>query len=178
MKYLIATLLVMALSLNSDIIFDFSSNSDVQNWRILDDVVMGGRSNGEFSISEDGHGLFRGEISLENNGGFSSVRYFMNDMPIKAENTVRIRLKGDGKTYQLRIKNNRRYEYAYVHEFKTSGEWQELEVAVGDMYPIYRGNRLNRPNFNHDSINELSFLIGNGKPETFKLLVDKIELVD
>ena len=178
MKFFITTLLVMAFSLNSDIIFDFSSNSDVQNWRIVDDVVMGGRSNGEFSVSKDGHGVFSGEVSLENNGGFSSVRYFMNDMPIKPENNIRIRLKGDGKTYQLRIKNNRRYEYAYMHEFKTTGEWQEIEVQANEMYPIYRGNRLNRPNYNHDSINELSFLIGNGKPETFQLLIDRIEVVE
>lgn len=175
MKYLIATLL-LAFSLNSDIIFDFSSDSDTRNWRIVDDVVMGGRSNGDFSVSEEGHGVFSGIISLENNGGFSSVRYGMDDMAVKTNSVIRIRLKGDGKTYQFRIKHNRRYEYAYVHEFKTSGEWQDIEISVDDMYPVYRGRRLNRPNFNYNSMEELTFLIGNGKPQAFLLLIDKIEL--
>ncbi|WP_340105331.1 CIA30 family protein [Rhodohalobacter sp. 8-1] len=176
MKYLIVTIFLI-LSLNGDIIFDFSPTSDIRNWRIVDDVVMGGRSNGSFSLSEDGHGVFSGEISLENNGGFSSVRYGINDLPVDDKSFVHIRLKGDGKTYQFRIKHNRRYEYAYVHEFETSGKWQTIEIPIDSMYPVYRGRRLDRPNFDYDSIEELTFLIGNGRPQTFRLLIDKIELV-
>lgn len=177
MKYLIV-IIFLAFPVNGDVIFDFSSASDTRNWRIVDDVVMGGRSSGNFFISEEGHGVFRGNVSLENNGGFSSVRYPLDNFPVKQNNTVRIRLKGDGKTYQFRIKNNRRYEYSYVHEFKTSGEWQEIEIPVDEMYPVYRGRRLNRPNFNYDSMEEIAFLIGNGRPQAFSLLIDKIELID
>ena len=36
---------------------------------------MGGRSNDKFKIDSDGNGLFSGDVSLENNGGFSSVHY-------------------------------------------------------------------------------------------------------
>jgi len=176
MKYLIA-LLLLSFSLNSDIIFDFSSTSDIRNWRIIDDVVMGGRSNGNFSISEEGHGVFSGNVSMENNGGFSSVRYGMDDMHMKANSVIRILLKGDGKSYQFRIKHNRRYEYSYIHEFKTSGKWQVIEISVDEMYPVYRGRRLDRPNFNYNTMEELAFLIGNGRPESFRLIVDKIELI-
>lgn len=176
MKYLIVTLL-LTLSLNGDIIFDFSSTSDTRNWRIVDDIVMGGRSNGNFSISEDGHGVFSGEISLENNGGFSSVRYGADDIPVDTNSAIRIRFRGDGKNYQFRIKHKRRYEYSYVHEFKTSGNWQTIEIPIGSMYPVYRGRRMDRPNFDYDSIEELTFLIGNGRPQTFRLLIDKIELI-
>lgn len=176
MKYLISILL-LAFSLSGDVIFDFSSSSDLRDWQIVDDGVMGGKSSGELSISEEGHGVFSGEISLENNGGFSSVRYGIDDMPVELNSTVRIRVKGDGKTYQLRIKHNRRYEYSYVQEFKTTGEWQEIEIPVADMYPVYRGRRLNRPNFNYDSMDELTFLIGNERPQTFRLLIDKVELI-
>jgi len=176
MKYLSITLLIM-LSFGTETLFDFTQSSDIRNWRIVDDVVMGGRSSGEFSITEDGHGEFSGDVSLENNGGFSSVRYPMADMPIEADGTIRILLKGDGKTYQFRIKHNRRYEYAYVHEFETTGEWQEINIPMDDMYPVYRGRRLNRPDFSHDSIEEVAFLIGNGRPQSFRLLIDKIEMI-
>lgn len=179
MKYLIAAfLLTFTIDVDVDVIFDFSSSSDTRNWRIVDDVVMGGRSNGDFSISEDGHGVFSGSISLENNGGFSSVRYGTDDIPVAENSKVRIRIKGDGKTYQFRIKNNRRYEYSYVHEFETTGEWQDIEIPVNDMYPVYRGRRLDRPNFNYNTMEELTFLIGNGRPQEFRLLIDKIELID
>ena len=57
-------------------IFDFSKESDLRNWRIVDDVVMGGKSDGNFYINKDGHATFSGTVSLENNGGFSSVRHW------------------------------------------------------------------------------------------------------
>lgn len=177
MKYLIITLF-LALTLNGDTIFNFNSSADIQNWRIVDDVVMGGRSSGNFTLSKDGHGLFSGTISLENNGGFSSVRYPMNNMPVDNNGTIRILLKGDGKTYQFRVKHDRRYEYAYIQEFETTGNWQEIEIPLGELYPVYRGRRMNRANFDYNTIEELAFLIGNGKPQTFRLLIDKIELVD
>jgi len=147
------------------------------DWQPVNDVVMGGRSSSSFTVPETGTGSFTGEVSLENNGGFSSVRYPMADMPIEADGTIRILLKGDGKSYQFRVKHNRRYEYAYIHEFETSGDWQEIEVPLGDMYPVYRGRRLNRPDFSHDSIEEVAFLIGNGRPQSFRLLIDKIEMI-
>lgn len=176
MKYL-AIILLTVLTIGGDILFDFTQSSDIRNWRIVDDVVMGGRSSGEFSISEDGHGMFSGDVSLENNGGFSSVRYPMAGMPVEADGTIRILLKGDGKSYQFRVKHDRRYEYAYIHEFETTGEWQEIEIPLGELYPVYRGRRLNRANFDYNSIGELAFLIGNGRPQTFRLLIDKIEII-
>ncbi|WP_416221619.1 CIA30 family protein [Rhodohalobacter sp.] len=62
--------------------------------------------------------------------------------------------------------------------FETTGEWQDLEFRVGDLYPTFRGRKLDRPDFDHDSIEEIRFLIGNKRPESFKLLIDKIELVE
>ena len=57
------------------IVFDFKTTTDISNWNIVDDVVMGGRSNGTFSLSNEGKGVFKGKVSLENNGGFSMVQY-------------------------------------------------------------------------------------------------------
>ena len=56
-------------------IFDFNKNSSLKNWAIVDDVVMGGRSDGHFVMNEQGNAVFHGKVSLENNGGFSSVRH-------------------------------------------------------------------------------------------------------
>jgi len=104
-------------------IFDFNSESDISNWRTVDDVVMGGRSNGNFKINADGHGLFFGDVSLENNGGFSMVQYRFDTKKIQNHSKVCIKLKGDGKTYQFRIKKNITDKHAYVTPFETSGNW-------------------------------------------------------
>ena len=44
------------------------------------------------------------------------------------------------------------------------------------MYPSFRGRRLDEPNFSHDYIEEIVFLIGNKKNENFELIIDKIAL--
>ena len=64
------------------IIFDFSPDSNTEQWKIVDDIVMGGKSNGSFSLNEEGHGVFEGHVSLKNNGGFSSLQYAFNRMKL------------------------------------------------------------------------------------------------
>ncbi len=175
MKNLI--LLMTAFSLmNSPLIFDFNKDSDIQSWIIVDDVVMGGRSSGSFSLSAEGHGVFQGTVSLENNGGFSSVRYRFPKKQTKEYTRVVIRLKGDGKEYQFRIKSDASDYYSYITTFPTTGEWQDVEIPLKDMYPSFRGRRLNQPNFSKESIEEVAFLIGNKKKEKFKLLLDSLAL--
>jgi len=127
-------------------------------------------------LSPEGHGVFEGEVSLENNGGFSSLRYNFEEMQVAEYSKVIIRLRGDGKKYQFRIKANVRDYYSYISNFQTSGEWQEIEIPLKEMYPSFRGRRLNMPNFSQGSIEEIAFLIGNKKNEKFQLLIDKIEV--
>ncbi len=137
---------------------------------------MGGRSQSEFTINENGDALFKGSLSLENNGGFCSVRWTFEKNPVKDFEKIAFRVKGDGKRYQARIKANQNDYYSYIAYFETSGEWQTVEIALTDMYPSFRGRRLNQPNFNSDSIEEIAFLIGNKKAENFQLRIDKIML--
>jgi len=168
--------MVLIISMNSHMIYDFSKNSDIQSWIVVDDIVMGGRSSGNFRLSPDGFGVFEGHISLENNGGFSSVRYQFERIKVKEKDKIIIRIKGDGKKYQFRIKDDSGKYYSYITSFSTSGEWQEVEILLKQMSPSFRGRKLDQPDFAHDYIEEITFLIGNNKTEEFKLLIDKIYL--
>ena len=173
MKLLITTLFLL---MNATILYDFDKNSAPKDWRIIDDVVMGGQSNGKFSIDADGNGVFQGSVSLENNGGFSSVRYQFDKLVTDKDSKVLIRLKGDGKDYQFRIKDKYNNYFSYITTFQTSGEWQTVEIKLADLYPSFRGRKLNLPNYEAPSFEEIVFLIGNGKNESFKLMLDTIEL--
>lgn len=175
MKFLFF-LSLLFFSINPTIIFDFDTESDLRNWRIVDDGVMGGLSDGSFSIDENGHGVFKGDISLQNNGGFSSLRHYFAYMDVSNSDSVVLRVKGDGKPYEFRVKHDRRSYYSYVYTFNTSGEWEEVIIPLSNMSPAYRGRSLNIPDFNHDTIGELTFLFGNKKPESFQLLIDKISI--
>lgn len=164
------------MNTNQHIIFDFNHNSDISNWRVVDDVVMGGVSNGNFKMNKDGFGSFYGAISLENNGGFSSLRYRFETKSIKGYSKAVLRVKGDGKVYQFRIKKAYQDYQSYISKFTTNGEWQTIVIDLSEMYPGFRGRVLNMPNLSTNTIEEIAFLIGNKKAENFKLLVDKIYL--
>ena len=169
-------LLFLSFYMNTISIYDFSKNSKVSDWIIVDDVVMGGRSNGRFSLDEDGNGVFSGTVSTENYGGFSSVRYQFDKINTVSDSKISIRMKGDGKEYQIRIKDKISKYYSYITTFKTSGNWQEISINMKDLYPSFRGQNLDLPNYNSNSFEELVFLIGNKKNESFQLVIDKIEL--
>lgn len=168
--------LCFLVMMNSLILFDFSGTSDITDWTVVNDDVMGGRSNGSFSVNSEGNGVFEGSVSLENNGGFSLVRYQMGNTNVQGFQKVVIRLKGDGKRYQFRLKRYENNYFSYVAYFQTSGEWQVIEIPFQELYPAFRGRRLNEPNFPGDSIAEIAFLIGNQKNETFKLELDEVSL--
>lgn len=173
MKALFLTLFMM----NSLLIFDFNSSPDWSSWKIENDVVMGGRSTSKISRSDAGHAVFTGDVSLDNNGGFASMQYHFKPLNITGYKKAIIHLKGDGKEYQFRIKAKLDERASYIHTFKTSGDWQTLEIPLDSMIPTFRGNTLNQPNFNANQIQEVRFMIGNGKAETFRLEIDKIELI-
>ena len=157
-------------------LFNFSKGIKIKNWRIVNDDVMGGISTSSFKLSKSGHGIFQGNVSTENNGGFASVRHIMDEMNIKASTTIRIKVKGDGKNYQFRIKNKTSDYFSYITTFSTNGEWQVMELKLKDFYASFRGRKLEIPNFDKDEICQVAFLIANGTDEAFKLEIDSIEL--
>ena len=157
-------------------LFDFNTKSDISNWTIVDDVVMGGRSNGSFKLNKDGQGVFSGDVSLENNGGFSSLRYRFNTKTIKGYTKAILKIKGDGKSYQFRIKTSAFDRHSYSATFQTNGAYQKIEISLAAMSPAFRGNKLNIPNYPAETVEELAFLIGNKKAESFQLEIDSITL--
>jgi hypothetical protein len=142
--------------MNPKIIFDFNKKADVREWIVVD-AVMGGESSSTFNLNDDGFGVFEGSISLENNGGFSSVRYRFQKIQVKEYTSIVIKLQGDGKEYQFRIKSNSGDYYSYIAPFSTSGEWQEIVIPLKDMYPSFRGRKLNQPNFSKILLKKLPY---------------------
>ncbi|OUV70063.1 MAG: CIA30 family protein [Flavobacteriales bacterium TMED123] len=165
---------VVSFSLNAQNIFDFGSDLNLKNWYIVNDDVMGGASNATLTINNSGHGVFSGKISLKNNGGFASTQHNFKKINVSKGNTINIVLKGDKKIYQFRIKENIYDYHSYVYNFITSGKWEVISINLKDMYPSYRGRKLNDKNFSGKQINQLSILISNKVEENFSLLIDKL----
>ena len=158
------------------VIFDFNKSADINSWKIVNDGVMGGISESTFTQNNEGFGVFQGNVSTENNGGFASVRLQMSSFNINKSKQLKIKLKGDGKNYQLRVKSNASDYYSYIIEFSTSGSWETKVINLNDLYPSFRGRKLDQENFSASKIEEISFLISNKKSESFILVLDKIEI--
>ena len=113
-------------------------NLSIDPWRAINDGVMGGVSSG--GMSEFDEGLrFEGSLSLENNGGFASVRRALLE-DLSNTKIVRIVVRGDGRRYQLRLHQQGPFEgVSWTHSFDTRSEWQALELYYSDFKPMYRG---------------------------------------
>ena len=162
--------------MSQNIIYNFDNNSDLKEWVIVNDDVMGGISSSNLIVENDGNGVFEGRISTAYNGGFSSLRFNCKKIFVKDNTHFKIRIKGDGKDYQFRIKSNREDYYSYITSFKTSGEWETVTIPIKEMHASFRGRKLDIKNFNSDYFEQITFLFGNKKDENFKLLIDNIIL--
>ena len=163
-------------SINS--IFEFNSNCDIDNWQIINDVVMGGRSTAYLFVDENQNGVFEGYISTENNGGFSSIQLNTGKIEIGSFKKIELKIKGDGSVYQIRLKNSSNVSHSYIYDFKTNGNWEKILIPLADMKPSFRGYSLNLPNFNHSTIERIGVLKSSKINSKFKFLIKSLKLVN
>ena len=158
------------------VLFDFNSVPSLEAWTVVDDAVMGGRSKGFLERSAQGNGLFKGQVSLENNGGFSLIRLDCGPVPLKGYSSVVLEVLGDGKRFQFRLKEREGDRHSYVTYFQTSGQWETIRIPLESLHPVYRGRKLSIPNFTGKTLAEIGLLIGNGRAEDFRLEIKNIRL--
>lgn len=167
---------IMATAQEHTVIFPRKEAMTVTEWKTVNDGVMGGVSSSFIKPSKSGTLLFYGEVRLENNGGFASARYPLSPITLTGQKALCLRLKGDGKQYQFRIKEEHGQRHSYSQPFKTNGEWQTIRLPFSDFRPQFRGKRLDMPNFPADKIAEVAILIGNKKQQVFTLEIARITL--
>jgi NADH dehydrogenase [ubiquinone] 1 alpha subcomplex assembly factor 1 len=158
------------------VLFDFTDPAAMRGWQVEDDVVMGGVSKGTLARDAAGRLIFRGEVSLENDGGFSSIQNNFDPIKVSDYQHARIRLKGDGKDYRFIVESDPNARHYYVAGFTTNGEWQEIKIPLRTMYPMRRGDRLNIPDYPGQTLSQVRFMIANGRAESFKLEIASIKL--
>ncbi len=160
---------------------NFEKNAaEAERWRRVNDNVMGGVSQGQMMLTDRGTGVFQGNLSLENNGGFSSVRRRSDDYDFSGAAGIAAQVKGDGRRYQLRLKTAGTGDLSYRAEFETQpGEWQTVQAPFSSFAPIFRGRVLtDAPPLNLSEIEEVGFLIADGKAGEFRLEADWIRLME
>ena len=118
-------------------------------------------------------------MSLENNGGFSSIRTKSLTQDFSAATHLVLRVKGDGREYQLRLATDARFQGAkvsYRASFATTADtWVNVKIPLASLSPTYRGTTLQGPPLNLSQIEEIGLLIGDKREGDFALAVDWIK---
>ena len=160
-------------------ILDFEE-ADARPWAIVNDGVMGGRSTSDVERTDHGTLRFSGHVSLENNGGFASTRTELGPIDLSAFDGVALRVRGDGRRYQFRLRMQPGDRIAYEAEFDTEpGEWMEVRLPFDRFRPTFRGRRpVGAPALDPARLGQLGFLIADKREGPFELEVEWIRAYD
>ena len=151
-------------------LLDTNGKTSKIKWNIVNDTVMGGRSSSRWSKNSSALS-FEGFLSLENNGGFASVRHDLNNINLSSTEGIFIKVKGDGRKYQFRIRSQASRWANYSQEFKTKKDTvQSFFLPYKDFKPSWRGRSVrNVPTLTGKDVRGIGFLLGDKIQGKFKL---------
>ena len=149
-----------------------SENIGNKNWIAINDDVMGGISNSSVIVNENKNLIFTGNISFENNGGFSSCRMFVDFENFFDFESFMLKIKGDGKIYKLVLRTMNSPIY-YSVNFKTKEyEWITKKINISEFKPFYRGRKImESTQFKLNDIKYIGFQISDKQEGPFSLEV-------
>lgn len=143
------------------------------HWVTLDDNVMGGHSRSRVTL-RGGVLVFSGTTSLGDNGGFASIRA-RGAFDFDGALGLRLRLRGDGRRYQLRLATDARYRGSKVswrgEVAAPADTWTDAVVAFDRMQPTYRGTVLDGPALMRSKVEDVGVLVGDGRAGPFMLQI-------
>jgi len=145
-------------------------------WQAVNDSVMGGRSEGGVEPGKSTTLLFKGEISLENNGGFSSVRTYGSIHNLSQYEGIELKVKGDGRKYYLTARCNGGRMLAYWSPIQPEkGKWVTIKVPFSSFYATSFGRKIPGLKLNTAKFTSVGFMLYDKKSGEFELEVDHIK---
>ena len=163
---LLPGLLLMTLPATSSASLD----SDL-GWYVVNDNVMGGRSEGGFEQQAD-ELVFTGRTNT-NGGGFSSIRTKPLQLDLSNSSGVQLSVKGDGRRYTWQLTSTARWrgrQISYWADFETvNGEWHTVNIPFASFVPRFRGYELEGPALDPREIAGMGLMIYDKQDGPFEL---------
>jgi monofunctional biosynthetic peptidoglycan transglycosylase len=153
---------------------------DDLSWVVVNDTVMGGVSSSSIEVADPM--TFSGTLSLEQNGGFVSMRARTPAGAFDGARAVRLELDGDGRTYDLTL---RRWDVplragSYRAPIVTQVGRTVVEVPLSVFRPTSFGREVQgAPSLDAalDRIDTIGIMLADKNPGDFVLKVHAVELV-
>jgi len=168
---LMGSISIMAEEKNLNL-FNFTNPENGKTWVNVNDNVMGGVSDGKFKITQDKTLLFYGNLSLANNGGFSSIRCRPTQLKLQKNDSICFLVKGDGREYTINLYTNKNLTaFSYRQSFQTkNNEWVEISLPLEKFIATSFGKVIPKAEpINPSEIESLGFMIGDKKPGAFQI---------
>lgn len=150
---------------------DFTSESSDLGWYVVNDNVMGGRSEGDFEQAQ-GELSFTGRTNT-NGGGFSSIRTKPMQLDLSNHNGIQLHVKGDGRRYTWRLTTDARWrgrQVSYWADFETRNEaWSTVNIPFSNFIPKFRGYQLEGPALDPSQITGMGLMIYDNQDGPFEL---------
>lgn len=141
-------------------------------WFPIDDVVMGGRSASSAVLSASGSLVFAGTVSLDDGGGFASIRCTPGSHDASCCRGILIRVRGDGKTYKLNLKTGPAFDdIQFQAAFTPAADaWEDVALPWPAFEPRHRGRpRPDAAPLDSARIVTFGFLISDRQAGPFRL---------
>lgn len=161
--------------MQTQLLYEFPAEGEL--WSSIDDPVMGGRSRSRMH-AVDGVAVFEGFVSLENNGGFCSVRSRPEARDLSAFDGLRLRIRGEAKRYAFRLRTDAGLDgVSYQAKFETAPDgWAWVELPFEAFIPVFRGRRvMDWPLLDAAQIQSFGLLIADEQEGPFRLEIERIE---
>ena len=178
----LATVLSLGLGLQGKkgkqkMLFNFAEGENGKSWQVVNDGVMGGLSSGVFQI-EDQTGTLSGTLSLENNGGFSSVRSPVDTYKLGKYQGFVLRVRGDGRTWSMTLRDTPYFTgLAHNASFDTeAGSWQEIQIPFSDFEAKYFGRSARVEPIDPDEIRQMGVILADKKAGPFEIEIDWLKV--
>lgn len=145
------------------------------DWRVVNDGVMGGVSTGQVTV-EDGAVTFVGELSLDNNGGFASIRTAPRSLQLGQATALQVTVLGDGRTWDLTLRRGDVPIRAGSYRVAVTTDTEPVTVEVP--LAAFRPTSFGRPvagapalDAAAERVDSIGFLLADKQPGPFRLAV-------
>ena len=159
------------------LLFDLNGDEPELQWYVQNDTVMGGRSQGGFSITDKAL-IFSG-VTNTNGGGFSSIRTQKIAKDLSAYSGIKVHIESDGRRYTWSIQTDARWRgrlISYWADFETAaGESEEIYIPFTNFMPQFRGFKLDGPRLDLSAISEFALYQYDKTDGAFELKLFSVE---
>jgi NADH dehydrogenase [ubiquinone] 1 alpha subcomplex assembly factor 1 len=174
MRLLFVSLLLLSTMTYAQLL-DFTDARALHALWVVNDGVMGGVSQSRVNYDPEG-AVFEGKVSLENGGGFASVR-----SPIAiptGTSALEVTIRGDKKHYKLLLRTDSSPRSPlYQADFSATDDWKTHRFQASDFKASFRGRPVVAPELVFSDVHEIGVMIANQQAGTFRIQLKSVQSV-